>query len=154
MRRSPDGKPVLAYVNYNDMLWKKHAKSGSIVWVIGLGPDGTPTLEARFPIKRRRWQSDEKGRSGIRVESERGGGVFFGLNDASDAVMKLVFTNKRKRRWSLRERQGSRTWISRHGLHLRAARRIAEEGQKTDSNLLSTGVLPSDVSPASAGNMS
>jgi hypothetical protein len=46
MDRREAGKPVLAYVSHDPGLFPKYALPGNVLWVIGLGPDRCPTLEA------------------------------------------------------------------------------------------------------------
>ena len=137
MIRDKDGKPVLAYVSDDKAVFRKYAQEGNTLWVVGLGPDETPTLEARLVIETR----FEKGDKGILVEGSVEDSSFYGLNDASTEIMKLAFASERQK-WSLRERQGSTTWIPGHGKHLRGPRRIAAEGVLTDEGYESPGIRP------------
>ena len=81
-----DGEPVLAYVSYDKTLFNKYAVKDNVLWIVGLGPDGTPTLEARLAIETRFGKGDE----GITVEGAVEGSSFYGLNNASVEIMKLV----------------------------------------------------------------
>lgn len=97
-----------------------------MLWVIGAYPDGPPSLEAKIEIsgelhKNKDWDCEVKG--------SRSGSAFFGLNDASDAVMRLVFGSKNSL-WSLQNKYSSTEWKNIYGRELQSPRRLAPSGER------------------------
>ncbi len=123
--RGTRNHPVLAYGS-RDRTFKRFARKGNVVWVIGAYPEGPPTLEARIEIsgelhKNKEWSCEVKG--------SRDGSSFFGLNDASSAVMQLVF-GSRNSLWSLQDKYSSTEWKNIYGRELQSPRRLAPFGER------------------------
>jgi len=129
LERGTRNYPVLAYGS-NDLTFKKFARKGNVLWVIGGYRDGPPSLEAKIEIagelqKNKDWNCEVKG--------SRSGSTFFGLNDASDTIMKLVFANKNSL-WSLQDKYYSIQWKNIYGRELQSPRRLARSGDSINNH--------------------
>lgn len=123
--RGTRNHPVLAYGS-NDPTFARFAKRGNVLWVIGAYPDGILSLEAKIEIsgelhKNKEWDCEVKG--------SRNGSRFFGLNDASETVMKLVFKNNSSL-WSLQDKYSSTEWKNIYARELQSPRRLAPSGER------------------------
>jgi hypothetical protein len=113
----------------------------AVVWVVGLSSYRFPTLEARIHVdeiyfrtsKGKRW----KGVAGLQPQSR-----FFGLNDATEAMACISFTNQRGKAWRLDSTDPGRPWNSQHGRRLQNPLRLASEGDRVVGMAVSTGASP------------
>ena len=125
LERGTRNHPVLAYGS-NSPTFKKFARKGNVLWVIGAHPDGPPSLEAKIEISGELHQNKEWD---CEVKGTRSGSAFFGLNDASDALMQLVFASNNSL-WSLQDKYSSTNWKNIYGRELQSPRRLAAVGER------------------------
>jgi len=129
LERGTRKNPVLAYGS-NDPTFARFAKKGNVLWVIGAYPDGPPSLEAKIEVsgqlrKDKEWDCE--------VMGSRRASSFFGLNDASSAVMQLLFKNNESL-WSLREKYSTSLWKNTYGRELQSPRRLAPLGDRVNGH--------------------
>ena len=136
VKRGAEGQPVLAYGS-KALIFSNYAKPGNVIWVIGAHTGLQPTLEAKIEIADQLHKYKEYD---FEAKSTPSGGSFFGLNDASSAIMQLVFESQRSV-WSLRDKYSSTRWEDTFGMKLQAPRRLATEGVRVGRHL-STGAAP------------
>jgi len=127
----------LRYWSNDQTLFPKYAQPGNILWIIGTYGDQPPSLEARIHITDVTKHASGKPYRTL-VEGPGNGSCFFGRNDASDALMDLVFKSERGL-WSLSQHGDS--WRSGFGRRFRAPRRLAGENEER-KGLVSPGAGP------------
>lgn len=128
LERGTQNNPVLAYGS-NDPTFARFAKRGNVLWIVGAYSEGLLSLEAKLEIsgplhKDKEWKCEVKG--------SRSGSAFFGLNDASNTVMQLVFKSESSV-WSLRDKYSTARWKNIYGQELQSPRRLATVGDRVKS---------------------
>jgi hypothetical protein len=128
--------PVLAYGS-NDETFGKYAQRRNIIWVVGSQADGPPSLEAKIEIAGP--LPEDTREYCYEVYGTIKGSCFFGLNDASRVMMKLVFQGERA--WGLRDKSHTADWQNSLGIYFQAPRRIASVGVRAQ-RFRSPGAAP------------
>jgi len=141
LKQGEESRSAIRYINREVGVWKKYAEKDAVIWVVGLSPSRTPTLDARLHVdqvyvrteNRKNW----RGVVGLRPRS-----CFFGLNDATEAMARIAFTNQRAKAWRLDPMDASRAWSSQHGRRLQNPLRLAPEGDRIEGMADSPGASP------------
>ena len=148
--RDKSGRLVMRYIYRDVGAWKKYAREDAVLWVVGLSPDGQPTLDACIHIDDTypRWKGADRWRG---ISGPRPPSRFFGLNDASEAMARIAFLSGRKGTWRLDPTDDQRTWSSQHGGRLQNILRIAPAGLSVAGQVPSFGTDPlSDLARAAS----
>ncbi len=104
-------------------MFKKFAKAGNFIWVVGVYAGGPPTLEAKIEIA----DQMEEGNEYECDVTGTVGSAFFGLNDVSRAMMQLAFESQTSP-WSLRKKNSTTPWERAFGKRFQSPRRVAKAG--------------------------
>ena len=146
---SANGSQDVRYIFRDVGAWKKYAEKNAVVWVVGVGRAGQPTLDARINVDSL-YSKCEDGKRWRGVLGHYPGSCHFGLNDAVDAMAKIAFINCKSKVWRLPSTDAGRPWNSQHGKRLQNPMRIAPVGHDVAGQKSSLGAGPlEDLAKAS-----